>query len=150
MTTTPAPTTTGPSTPGPSTNGSAVDRLLAAFEGGHGAAVGDLYAADAVLDATVPGWRFRARGPAAIADVYSRWFADSGRFEEIDRQPTPDGEVVTYLLAWEERGIPHAARHGHVLSVDPTTGRITSDVVFCGGRWDAARLAEMEVADHAV
>ena len=58
------------------------------------------------------------------------------------------GEVVTYLLAWNERGVPFAAHHCHVLRLDPH-GRIASDRFFCGGRWDAARLAEMAAADHA-
>ena len=125
-----------------------VDRFLAAIENGQGAAMSELYAPDATLDATVPGWRFHRRGPEAIAAEYSRWFADAGRFEELDRHPLDDGELVTYLLAWEENGIPHAGHHCHVLSLDDS-GRIRSDRVFCGGRWDATLLAEMATAQAA-
>jgi hypothetical protein len=126
-----------------------VDKLLAAISSGTGSAVGDLYADDAVLDATVPGWRFSRRGGSAIAAEYAGWYADPGRFEELDRVEVPDGEIVTFLLAWEERGVPHAAHQCHQLGIDPSTGRISSDRAFCGGRWDATLLASMEAAEHA-
>lgn len=118
-----------------------LDRLLDAIGGGAGVPV-DLLAADAELDATVPGWRLRRNGAEAVAAQYSQWFADPATFEELDRQAFPGGAVVTYLLAWEEGGVPHAARHCHVLRFDED-GRIASDRFFCGGRWDAALLAEM-------
>jgi hypothetical protein len=37
-----------------------------------------------------------------------------------------------------------------VLTIDPTIedGRIVADKVWCGGRWPAALLAEMEAAAH--
>ena len=118
-----------------------LDRFLDAICGGAGVPA-DLLAADAELDATVPGWRLRRTGAEAVADQYSQWFADPATFEELDRQAFPGGAVVTYLLAWEEGGVPHAARHCHVLSFDDD-GRIAGDRFFCGGRWDAALLAEM-------
>lgn len=120
---------------------SVVDRFLEAVAGGAGLPVA-LYAAGAHLDATVPGWRFAAEGPEAITAEYGRWFAAPGRFEELDRTPIPGGEVVTYLLTWVEDGVPHAAHHCHRLRLDED-GRIASDTVFCGGRWDAALLAQM-------
>jgi len=110
--------------------------------------VADLYADGATLDATVPNWRFHLRGGRAIATEYGRWFASPGTFEELDRQPVAGGEVVTYLIAWEENGVPHAAHHCHRLSIDET-GAIAADQVFCGGRWDAALLATMGEADQA-
>jgi hypothetical protein len=118
-----------------------VDSFLAAVVGGKGFPVG-LYAPDATLDATVPNWRFKARGAEAIAAEYGRWFASPGVFEELTRAPLPDGELVTYLLTWVESGVPHAAHHCHVLTLGDD-GRIASDVVFCGGRWPAGLLAEM-------
>ncbi|HEX7133852.1 MAG TPA: hypothetical protein VF228_14850 [Iamia sp.] len=120
---------------------SAVDRFLDAITGGAGIPV-DLYATGAHLDATVPGWRLGLDGPEAITAEYGRWFAAPGRFEELDRSPVADGEVVTYLLTWVEDGVPHAAHHCHQLRLDES-GRIVSDTVFCGGRWDAALLAQM-------
>lgn len=125
---------------------STVDELLAAIADGCGVTVADLYADDAVLDATVPGWRFHVRGSKAIAHQYGEWFADRGHFEELHRRPTADGEVVTYFLTWEEDGVPHAAHHCHALTIGDD-GRITGDTIFCGGRWNATLLAAMQEAD---
>ena len=127
----------------------AVDRLLHAVETGTGASVTDAYASDAMLDATVPDWRFHRRGADAIARQFENWFADACRFEELERLPTPDGEVIVYLVAWEENGIPQAAHHCHVLTLDRRTDRIVQDRFFCGGRWNATRLAAMAEADNA-
>jgi hypothetical protein len=124
-----------------------VDQFLDAVCGGAGVPA-DLFAAETVLDATVPGWRFAAHGREAVARQYSGWFADPAQFEELERSPFAGGEVVTYLLTWEEHGVPHAAHHCHVLGFD-TDGLIARDRFFCGGRWDAALLAEMAATQHA-
>jgi hypothetical protein len=107
----------------------------------------DVWSADATLDATVPNWRLHAAGADAIRAEYARWFADPGRFEELRRHLIDDGggEVVEYTLTWSENGVPHAAHHMHLLTV--RDGQIVADTVFCGGRWPAALLAEMEAAD---
>ena len=55
---------------------------------------------------------------------------------------------MTYLLTWEEIGLPQAAHHCHVLRFDEERC-IAPDRSFCGGRSDSARLAEMAAADHA-
>lgn len=129
------------------TESSTVGRLLAAACAGEGVPA-DLFTPDAVLDATVPGWRFSVRGAGAVARQYSGWFNEPAAFEELERLPVPGGEVVTYLLAWVERGVPHAAHHCHVLRFD-AGGRIAADRFFCGGRWDAGLLAEMAAASDA-
>jgi hypothetical protein len=122
----------------------AVDRFLAAVQAA--APTADLYTADATLDATVPGWRFHRHGGVAVSAEYAAWFSSPGSFEELDRIPVSDGEIVTYFLAWEEHGVPHAAHHCHRIVVDPATGRIAEDRVFCGGRWNAELLASMAEA----
>lgn len=124
-----------------------VDRLLEAASAGSGVPA-DLFTPDAVLDATVPGWRFAARGADALARQYSGWFREQAALEELERLPVDGGEVVTYLLAWVERGVPYAAHHCHVLRF-ARDGRIAADRFFCGGRWDAGRLAEMAAASDA-
>lgn len=124
-----------------------VDRFLDAIAGGRGVPA-DLLAPEATLDATVPDWRFEVAGRDGIARQYGRWFSAPGAFEELERHAVDGGEVVTYLLAWVEGGIPYAARQCHVLSLDDD-GRIARDRFFCGGRWDAARLAEMATAKQA-
>jgi hypothetical protein len=123
----------------------AVDRLLHAVST-PGTPIADIYAADAVLDATVPGWRFTVRGSQSIGYQFAEWFRDPATLEELDRHPTPTGEVVEYTVAWEEGGVPHAGHHVHVLTIDPTTDRITADHMWCGGRWPAPVLAQMEAA----
>lgn len=124
-----------------------VDAFLEAIRSGSGVPP-DLYAPDAVLDATVPGWRLEKLGPTDIVEEYAKWFADPGRLAELDRQLTRTGEVVSYTLTWEERGEPHAAHHCHVLVIDEQN-RITRDTVWCGGRWGAQLLADMGAAAHA-
>ena len=52
--------------------------------------------------------------------------------------------MIEYTLSWTENGVPHAGHHLHVLTV--RDDRIVSDMVFCGGRWPASLLAEMEAA----
>ena len=121
---------------------SAVDQFLAAIQAGTIAGCG-AWSADAVLDATVPNWRFQLTGPDAIRSEYAKWFADPGTFEDLRRLPTQDGEVLDYTLTWTEAGVPHAAHHAHILTVED--GLISSDTVLCGGRWPASLLAEMAV-----
>ena len=123
-----------------------VTRFLAGIEAGDVPA--DLYAPDAVLDATVPGWRFRAEGPEAIAAEYGRWFGLPSRMEELERHSLPGGvEVIRYLHSFTEEGERRAAHHCHLLTV--IDDRIANDTVFCGGRWPAAALAAMGLTVHA-
>lgn len=125
----------------------AVDQFLDAVASGAGVDAARL-APDAVLDATVPDWRYTVRGADAVARQYTAWFTHPSTFEELERLPVDGGEVVTYLQTWVERGVPHAAHHCHRLVIDDQA-RIVADRFFCGGRWDAGRLAEMAAADEA-
>lgn len=122
-----------------------VDKFLQAIK--NAAIPGcDIWSADATLDATVPNWRMHKTGPDAIRAVYSRWFADPGHFDELRRFPvTGVGELIEYTLSWQENGVPHAAHHMHLLTV--RDDRIVSNTFFCGGRWPAKLLAEMEAAN---
>lgn len=122
----------------------AVSRLLQAIQSA-GIATCDAWAENATLDATVPNWRMTRHGADAIRAEYGRWFADPGRFHELRRIPIPGGEVVEYLLTWEEQGVPHAAHHVHILQLDGD--RITADTVMCGGRWPDTLMAEMAAAE---
>lgn len=124
-----------------------VDRFLEAISSGAGVP-GTLLAGEVVLDATVPGWRFEARGSEAVKGQYRSWFAAPAALEELERWAFAGGEVLAYLLTWEDHGVPHAAHHCHMLKFDGD-GRIVRDRFFCGGRWDAARLAEIAAAQHA-
>ena len=107
----------------------------------------DVFCEDAVLDATVPNWRFTVRGGQEVRAQLAAWFASPGRFDELRRIPLPNGELVEFVLAWEERGIPHACHQAHVLKL--VDDRIAEDIAFCGGRWPASLLAEMEASGQA-
>lgn len=122
-----------------------IDKFLGAIESATIPSC-DAWSQDATLDATVPNWRMTLTGPDAIRAEYSRWFADSGHFDELRRYPVGDGasELVEYTLSWSENGVPHAAHHMHLLTVRDDL--IVADTVFCGGRWPASLLAEMEAA----
>lgn len=119
-----------------------VDTLLAGIEAG--AVPEGLFSEDALLDATVPNWRFSARGADAVREELNRWYADPGTFEELRRLPLPDGELVEFTLSWEERGVPHLCHQAHILRV--SAGQVVSDTAFCGGRWPAPLVAEMAAA----
>jgi hypothetical protein len=118
-----------------------VDRLLAVVTGARPAG-DDVYAVDAELDAVVPGWRVAVSGVAAIADQLAEWFRSPAALEELECRSTEGGAVLTYTVTWEEQGVPHAGRHVHVLSV--VDDRVVRDQFWCGGRWPAPLLAEME------
>lgn len=125
------------------TTTTAVDRLLEVVAGTRHTGT-DIYAADAELDAVVPGWRFSVRGVDGIGAQFAQWFDNPSELEELERHPTPTGEVVVYTATFEDHGVPTAARHVHVLTVEDD--RIVRDEFWCGGRWPAPLLAEMEAA----
>ena len=119
-----------------------IDRLLAGIEAGSIPA--GVFADDAILDATVPNWRFSVNGGDSVRHELGRWYADPGRFESLQRTPLPNGELVEFTLTWEEKGVPHACHQAHILKV--AGGKVATDTAFCGGRWPAALLAEMQAA----
>jgi hypothetical protein len=131
------------------TQSSAVDRLLDLIAAGRGGDAAGLYAPEAVLDATVPGWRFQKHGGAAIAGVWAGWFDAPGELQELERVATPDGEVVSYLQTAVDEGAPFAAHHCHVLALDPASGLVRRHLVWCGGRWSADLIEEMAQAQRA-
>jgi hypothetical protein len=139
MTSTGTPTSPAPRNLDPTPTVRFLDQLGA---GGHLDA--DLFADDVAFDATVPNWRFELTGADAVRAQLGTWFAIPGAYEWIRRQPTPSGELVEFVFTWEENGVPHAVHQLHLLDVEH--GRIWRDTMFCGGRWPAPLLAEMEAA----
>jgi hypothetical protein len=122
-----------------------VDRSVAAI-GSASMSADDLFAEDAVLDATVPHWRSTVRAGEEVRARLSGWYSRPGRFEELRRTPLPGGEVVEFALTWEEADVPHACHQAHN-GVDGS--RIVVLTTWCDGRWPASLLAEME-ASHAL
>ena len=129
----------------PSAEPDVVTSLLAAIGSGHGLPAG-LWAVDARLDATVPHWRFRRDGRGAIARELSGWYEVPITVEHVVRRPVPGGEAVEVELCWVEDAVPHSAHQLHLLSVQDN--QIHAHSVFCGGRWPASLLAEMEAEDR--
>ena len=121
---------------------SPIDRLLAGIEAGD--IPGDVFSDDAVLDATVPNWRFSVLGGAGVRDELGRWYADRGRFLALERTPLPGGELVEFTLTWTEEGVEHTCHQAHILKV--ARGRLCADTAFCGGRWPASLVEEMRAA----
>ena len=93
---------------------------------------------------TVPGLPQPPLDEAIRAEL-CKWYADPGRFEELDRVAIAGGALVQFLLTWTEGGVPHATHEAHVLQI--VDERIARHVVYCGGRWPAGLLAEMAEAD---
>jgi hypothetical protein len=123
----------------------AIDAFLEAIEAGT-APGQELFAEEVLLDATIPNWRFRRLGPARVAGQFGAWFQQPGGFDLIERTSLPDGELVRFELSWMENGAPFACHQTHRITVDDD--RIVGVTLFCGGRWPAALLAEMEEALH--
>ena len=124
----------------------AIDALVAGIEAG--AVPPGVFSDDAVLDATVPNWRFTTRGAGAVREELSRWYADPGTFEQLHRRPLADGELVEFTLTWKEDGLTHMCHQAHILGV--RDGRVASDTAFCGGRWPEPLIAEMAAAQTAI
>jgi hypothetical protein len=119
-----------------------IDVFLAAIKDGE---IPDrVFRHDAVLDATVPNWRYQLRGAPTIAAEFGKWYADPGRFETLHRTNLPDGELVEFTLCWQEDGVKHTCHQAHILRVQED--QVARDTVWCGGRWPAALVAEMEAA----
>jgi len=121
-----------------------IDALLHAIETAD--VTTELFTDDAVLDATVPNWRFEVRGRDDVTEQLRDWFADPGNFETVRREPLPHGELVEFTLHWNENGIPHACHQAHILEL--SDGRISRDTAFCGGRWPADLLARMAASSY--
>jgi hypothetical protein len=123
-----------------------IDRFKMAIEGATIPDAAELFAGEAVLDATVPNWRFAVRGRAGVSEELAGWFADPGHFESFTRTEIPGGAtLVQFVLTWEEQGEPHMCHQAHL--IEQQDGRITRDTVWCGGRWDSALMAQMAEAN---
>ena len=121
-----------------------IDALLAGIE--TGAIPEGVFSDNAILDATVPNWRFTTRGAAAVRAELARWYADPGTFEDLHRTRLDDGELVEFTLNWEENGVPHMCHQAHILRLRDR--QVASDTAFCGGRWPAPLIAEMAAASR--
>lgn len=122
----------------------AIDRLIAGIEAG--AVPEGVFSDDALLDATVPNWRFNVTGGEAVRQELSHWYADPGRFKSMQRTAIPGGELVEFTLTWTEKGVDHTCHQAHILRL--AGERVSSDTAFCGGRWPDSLVSQMIRADE--
>ena len=120
-----------------------VDRFRAGIE--SGAMSGGVFSDDGGLDGTVPNWRFQLRGGEAVRAELARWYDDPGHFLDLQRTPMSGGELVEFTLSWLEEGLPRRCHQAHILRV--AGDRVAMDTAFCGGRWTADLIEEMEMAN---
>lgn len=122
-----------------------IDRLLAGIEAGD--IPEDVFSRNAVLDATVPNWRFSVHGGEAVRSQLNEWFAHPAHYENLERTPLPHGELIEFTLTWQEAGVAHACHQAHILRIDEST--VIADTAFCGGRWPAPLIAQMHASEQA-
>ena len=136
----------------------AAKRLRAGLISGDFTSLGDLYADDALLDASLPGGRFRARGAAGATELLASRFPGPGRLVEWSPRLHAEG-----IALWFERvsdgGAPMRQRHylllrdGHIerhwaYAAPPRTA--SPDAPATGGVLLDTRLVSRlgEVAEH--
>jgi hypothetical protein len=120
----------------------AIDQFMTGISGAEIPAA--IFCDEAVLDATVPNWRYQVRGATAVAAELGKWYAHPGRFDDVRRTVIPDGELVEFTLTWTENDVDHRCHQAHVLQL--RNSQVLKDTVWCGGRWPAALVAEMQAA----
>lgn len=114
------------------------DRLRKIFETADRAAIEDLYAPDALLDANVPTWRFQRKGIEEIVAQYDQWLAD-GTFRMLGSREwgAPWGAVIENEQREPgEDGAEVYSRQIHLLLL--TDGdKVARHIMYCTGQWDA-------------
>jgi hypothetical protein len=119
-----------------------IDWFLAGISGAQIPA--EVFCDEVVLDATVPNWRYQVRGAPAVAAELAKWYAEPGRFSDVRRTDIPNGELVQFTLTWTEHEVEHRCHQAHVLQL--RNSQVLQDTVWCGGRWPADLIAEMQAA----
>jgi hypothetical protein len=102
------------------------ERLRAFVESGVFGGLEELYAPDAVLDASLPGARHRVHGPAEIAATLAGPFPGTGRLIEWDEAVHPGGAAI-WLERVGEGG--SAVRQRHYLHLD-RDGRVERHWIY--------------------
>lgn len=105
-----------------------------------------LYRPDALLDVSVPQWRYQLQGAAAIAEQWREELAPaagSGWVASLRETPTADGVAVEVEVHFTLDGEERMWREVHLVHTDGEA--ITEHVSYCTGIWDAATIAR-----HAV
>lgn len=106
----------------------------------------ELYRPDALLDVSVPQWRYQLQGREAIRQALAEELAlvvESGRVTGQRATRTDDGVVVELEVRFEQDGEERQWREVHLFHTDGTA--ITEHLNYCTGVWDAATIARQAV-----
>lgn len=112
------------------------DRFRGLVEEGEFDRLAALYAPAAMLDVTLPAWRFQLRGPDAIRDQFRAWYEVPARILRWDVKPARWGAVIEAEELHED-GIYF--RYTYHLTIED--GRIARHLVFCPGAWTPEDVA---------
>lgn len=120
------------------------ERFRAVIESdGAGDAIAALYAADALLDANVPVWRFQRKGVEEITAQYADWYGGGPcRIEELHEWVAEWGSAIEATERGSDDGQPFYSRTLHLLFVED--GMVVRHVMYCTGKWDAATEARQQ------
>jgi hypothetical protein len=99
---------------------------------------------ETVFDASVPGWRFRLRGPEQIVSQLYHWWPTPGELPASRITPTAEGVVLEFERHWFEDGERCGGRQVHVLVLDGESLRELR--ITCAGKLDEQTLRDID--DH--
>lgn len=106
----------------------------------------ELYRPDALLDVSVPQWRYQLQGREAIRQALAEELAPldgSARVTGQRATQTDDGVVVELEVRFEQDGEERQWREVHLFHTDGAA--ITEHLNYCTGVWDAATIARQAV-----
>jgi ketosteroid isomerase-like protein len=106
----------------------------------------ELYRADALLDVSVPQWRYQLQGREAIREALveeAGQLTGDARVTGQRSTRTDDGVVVELEVRFVQDGEERQWREVHVFHTDGTA--ITEHVNYSTGVWDAATIARQAV-----
>ena len=118
------------------------DRITSSLRAFDFEGLADLYRADALLDVSVPQWRFQLQGRDAIRLWLREELDEVGGAGEVAAwraTPFSDGLVVEWEVRFTRDGEQHLWREVHLFHTDGEA--ITEHVNYCTGIWDAATIA---------
>lgn len=113
-----------------------VDRFRELVEGAEFERLAGLYAPEALLDVTLPAWRFQLRGPDAIRSQFRAWYEVPARILRWDVRSADWGAVIEAEELHED-GIYF--RYTYHLTIEDD--RIARHLVFCPGAWTPEDVA---------
>lgn len=106
----------------------------------------ELYRPDALLDVSVPQWRYQLQGREAIRQALAEELAPLVGSARVTRQRatrTDDGVVVELEVRFVQDDEERQWREVHLFHTDGVA--ITEHLNYCTGVWDAATIARQAV-----